>query len=176
MEEKRIKEIVSDPNTWAWDGCTYPETDPYSKEFNDWLEKKVQRLKALQAKKKQQEGQLMTDEEFDRYCENLREEANGEDKYGFKPVCQEDVEKRIARLKELRAQGWGKEEETETQDESCVMTDERIQEILKDPNTWLWDGCTYPETDPYPEEFHKEMDERMKRLKEVVRKKQQEEG
>lgn len=56
MEEKRIKEIVSDPNTWAWDGCTYPETDPYSKEFNDWLEKKVQRLKALQAKKKQQEG------------------------------------------------------------------------------------------------------------------------
>ena len=25
------------------------------------------------------------------------------------------------------------------------MDDKRIDKILKDPNTWEWDGCTYPE-------------------------------
>ena len=25
MDEKEIKEILDDPNTWEWDGCTYPE-------------------------------------------------------------------------------------------------------------------------------------------------------
>ncbi len=27
------------------------------------------------------------------------------------------------------------------------MDEERIDEILKDPNTWDWDGCTYPDLD-----------------------------
>ncbi len=55
------------------------------------------------------------------------------------------------------------------------MEDERIQEILSDPNTWAWDGCTYPddEQDPYSEDFHKWVDERLKTLKEIVKKQQQ---
>lgn len=25
MNEKKIEEILQDPNTWEWDGCTYSE-------------------------------------------------------------------------------------------------------------------------------------------------------
>ena len=25
MDDKKIKEILKDPNTWEWDGCTLPE-------------------------------------------------------------------------------------------------------------------------------------------------------
>lgn len=28
------------------------------------------------------------------------------------------------------------------------MEEEKIQEILKDPNTWCWDGVTLPEDGP----------------------------
>ncbi len=28
MEDERIQEILSDPNTWAWDGVTLPEDGP----------------------------------------------------------------------------------------------------------------------------------------------------
>lgn len=28
-----------------------------------------------------------------------------------------------------------------------TMSDAEIERILKDPNTWAWDGCTYPEND-----------------------------
>ena len=27
MEKERIEEILKDPNTWAWDGCTYSDLD-----------------------------------------------------------------------------------------------------------------------------------------------------
>ena len=27
MDEKRIEEILKDPNTWDWDGCTYSDLD-----------------------------------------------------------------------------------------------------------------------------------------------------
>jgi hypothetical protein len=27
MNEKRIEEILQDPNTWEWDGCTYSDAD-----------------------------------------------------------------------------------------------------------------------------------------------------
>ena len=41
------------------------------------------------------------------------------------------------------------------------MDEKRIEEIVKDPNTWEWDGCTYPEDDrdPYGEKWRKEMDD-----------------
>lgn len=48
------------------------------------------------------------------------------------------------------------------------MEEEKIQEILKDPNTWCWDGVTLPEEDHYSEEFHKEMDEYFQMLKEKL--------
>ena len=43
----------------------------------------------------------------------------------------------------------------------CDMDEKRIEEIVKDPNTWEWDGCTYPEDDrdPYGEKWRKEMDD-----------------
>lgn len=53
------------------------------------------------------------------------------------------------------------------------MTDERIKEILEDPNTWDWDGCTYPETDPYSEDFYKERNARVQRLKKLVEEERQ---
>lgn len=48
------------------------------------------------------------------------------------------------------------------------MEEEKIQEILKDPNTWCWDGVTLPEEDHYSEEFHKWSEERRKRLEELL--------
>lgn len=39
MKEEKIKEIMNDPNTWAWDGCTYPEDDPHGKEFHEEQDK-----------------------------------------------------------------------------------------------------------------------------------------
>ena len=47
MDEKRIKEIMKDPNTWEWDGCTLPEDaeSHYPKEFNDKWAKFVEQHK-----------------------------------------------------------------------------------------------------------------------------------
>ena len=49
MDEKRIKEIMKDPNTWEWDGCTLPEDaeSHYPKEFNDKWAKFVEQHKRL---------------------------------------------------------------------------------------------------------------------------------
>lgn len=33
------------------------------------------------------------------------------------------------------------------------MKKERIDEIVKDPNTWEGDGCTYPEDDYHSKDF-----------------------
>jgi hypothetical protein len=47
------------------------------------------------------------------------------------------------------------------------MKEEKIQEVLKDPNTWCWDGVTLPEEDHYSAEFNNKMDEYVKKLKEM---------
>lgn len=49
MDEKRIKEILNDPNTWEWDGCTYPEDNPYSKDFEENLKKYFDQFKELKS-------------------------------------------------------------------------------------------------------------------------------
>ncbi len=41
MDDKRIKEIMKDPNTWEWDGCTY--SDINTKE--SWEDKFLEELK-----------------------------------------------------------------------------------------------------------------------------------
>jgi len=48
MDEKKIKEIMKDPNTWEWDGCTLPEDaeSHYPKEFNDKWAKFVEQHKS----------------------------------------------------------------------------------------------------------------------------------
>lgn len=39
MDEKRIEEIVEDPNTWEWDGCTYSEIETKESWEDDFLAK-----------------------------------------------------------------------------------------------------------------------------------------
>lgn len=41
MDDKRIKEIMKDSNTWEWDGCTY--SDINTKE--SWEDKFLEELK-----------------------------------------------------------------------------------------------------------------------------------
>ena len=48
------------------------------------------------------------------------------------------------------------------------MDEERVKEILKDSNTWEWDGCTLPEGNPYSEGWEKDfLEECKKTLNEV---------
>lgn len=47
MDEKRIEEIMKDPNTWEWDGCTYPETDIDSSYLDNIVEENLKRAKKL---------------------------------------------------------------------------------------------------------------------------------
>ena len=41
MDEKRIEEIVKDPNAWEWDGCTYSDLD-IKESWEDEFLKKLQ--------------------------------------------------------------------------------------------------------------------------------------
>lgn len=47
------------------------------------------------------------------------------------------------------------------------MEKERIDEIMKDPNTWEWDGCTLPEDSEnhYSEDFKKDLDDYFSQFK-----------
>jgi hypothetical protein len=45
MEEEKIQEILKDPNTWCWDGCTYPDTDHYGEDFKKWMQEYVEQFK-----------------------------------------------------------------------------------------------------------------------------------
>ena len=47
------------------------------------------------------------------------------------------------------------------------MDDKKIKEILKDPNTWEWDGCTLPENAEkyYSEDFFENLPEHLKPAK-----------
>ena len=47
MDEKRIEEIVKDPNTWKWDGCTYNDADIDSSYLDDTFEEIIKKAKAL---------------------------------------------------------------------------------------------------------------------------------
>ncbi len=45
------------------------------------------------------------------------------------------------------------------------MNDKEISEILKDPNTWEWDGCTYSDIDTkedWEDDFLKDLQEQIK--------------
>lgn len=48
------------------------------------------------------------------------------------------------------------------------MDEERIKEILKDPNTWDWDGCTYSDLEvkeSWEDEFYAKLDEEVAKLR-----------
>ena len=47
------------------------------------------------------------------------------------------------------------------------MEEERIDEIMKDPNTWEWDGCTLPEDSEnyYSEDFKEDLDDYFSQFK-----------
>lgn len=45
MDEKKIKEIMEDPNTWEWDGCTLPEwTKEQEREYDEAMAKLLPHL------------------------------------------------------------------------------------------------------------------------------------
>ena len=71
----------------------------------------------------------MTNQEFEKYCESLREEANGKDEFGFKPVASNDVEETIALRKKIREEGWGKEEESDIE-----LSEEETKKLMKKIN------------------------------------------
>lgn len=49
MDEERIDEILKDPNTWDWDGCTYPDFDIKEDWEDAWM---ADRLKFVEELKK----------------------------------------------------------------------------------------------------------------------------
>lgn len=71
----------------------------------------------------------MTNPEFEKYCESLREEANGKDEFGFKSVASNDVEETIALRKKFREEGWGKEEESDIE-----LSEEETKKLMEKIN------------------------------------------
>lgn len=50
-----------------------------------------------------------------------------------------------------------------------TMSDAEIERILKDPNTWAWDGCTYPEGDHYSDAFKKRREARLEQMRAMLK-------
>lgn len=50
MDDKRIKEIVNDPNTWEWDGCTYNEANIDSSYLDDTFKEIFEKAEKLRKK------------------------------------------------------------------------------------------------------------------------------
>jgi len=51
MDEKRIEEILKDPNTWDWDGCTYSDLDVKEDWEDDFFEKLKEQVESLKNSK-----------------------------------------------------------------------------------------------------------------------------